>query len=276
MDPCDGCRVRVTAAWSPPHRTSHARTRRNAALPEQGEDVDLSNVVLILGSEPVSMEALEDFQHRIRALRVTADGDQAVVRHRRGDHCSSRPSTSASAAAVYLDREQCWRQVRRYRSRRTARTRRAQVSCGRIARSQWGVIVDPDTGYRAARRPGRRNLVAGRQSRAGVLGTSGRNSADVRRRCGRGSRKAATPTAPRGATWLRTGDLGVYLDGELYVTGRIADLVIIDGLNHYPQDIEATTAGGLPTVLAGICDGILRVGETNCRDRIPMTRANAW
>lgn len=41
-------------------------------------------------------------------------------------------------------------------------------------------------------------------------------------------------------TWLRTGDLGVIYDGELYVTGRIKDLIIVDGRNHYPQDIEAT------------------------------------
>lgn len=41
-------------------------------------------------------------------------------------------------------------------------------------------------------------------------------------------------------TWLRTGDLGVIHDGRLYVTGRIKDLVIVDGRNHYPQDIEVT------------------------------------
>jgi acyl-CoA synthetase (AMP-forming)/AMP-acid ligase II len=40
--------------------------------------------------------------------------------------------------------------------------------------------------------------------------------------------------------WLRTGDLGVLHDGRLYVTGRIKDLIIVDGTNHYPQDIEAT------------------------------------
>ncbi|GAA2400404.1 fatty acyl-AMP ligase [Nonomuraea africana] len=40
--------------------------------------------------------------------------------------------------------------------------------------------------------------------------------------------------------WLRTGDLGVIHEGELYITGRIKDLVIVDGRNHYPQDIEAT------------------------------------
>lgn len=45
-----------------------------------------------------------------------------------------------------------------------------------------------------------------------------------------------TPEGP----WLRTGDLGVISDGELFVIGRIKDLLIVDGSNHYPDDIEAT------------------------------------
>ena len=40
------------------------------------------------------------------------------------------------------------------------------------------------------------------------------------------------------ATWVRTGDYGTYYEGELYITGRVKDLVIIDGRNHYPQDLE--------------------------------------
>lgn len=39
--------------------------------------------------------------------------------------------------------------------------------------------------------------------------------------------------------WLRTGDLGVLDDGELFVTGRLKDVIVIDGRNHYPQDVEA-------------------------------------
>lgn len=38
--------------------------------------------------------------------------------------------------------------------------------------------------------------------------------------------------------WLRTGDLGFLRDGELYVTGRRKDLIILRGRNHYPQDLE--------------------------------------
>lgn len=40
--------------------------------------------------------------------------------------------------------------------------------------------------------------------------------------------------------YLRTGDLGFMSEGELYITGRAKDLIIIHGLNHYPQDIEQT------------------------------------
>ncbi|GFM20649.1 MULTISPECIES: AMP-binding protein [Mycobacteriaceae] len=45
-----------------------------------------------------------------------------------------------------------------------------------------------------------------------------------------------TPVGP----WLRTGDLGVMSEGEMFIIGRIKDLLIVDGRNHYPDDIEAT------------------------------------
>ncbi|WP_197381395.1 AMP-binding protein [Mycolicibacterium mengxianglii] len=48
-----------------------------------------------------------------------------------------------------------------------------------------------------------------------------------------------SPGTPQGP-WLRTGDLGVLSDGELFIIGRIKDLLIVDGRNHYPDDIEAT------------------------------------
>lgn len=46
--------------------------------------------------------------------------------------------------------------------------------------------------------------------------------------------------------FLRTGDLGFLHDGELYVTGRLKDLIIVRGQNHYPDDIEATVYNGHP------------------------------
>jgi fatty acid CoA ligase FadD21 len=48
-----------------------------------------------------------------------------------------------------------------------------------------------------------------------------------------------SPGTPPGP-WLRTGDLGFLSDGELFIVGRVKDLLIVYGRNHYPEDIEAT------------------------------------
>jgi long chain fatty acid CoA FadD26 len=48
-----------------------------------------------------------------------------------------------------------------------------------------------------------------------------------------------TPGTPEGP-WLRTGDLGVISDGKLFIMGRIKDLLVVYGRNHYPDDIEVT------------------------------------
>ena len=51
---------------------------------------------------------------------------------------------------------------------------------------------------------------------------------------------------PPAGPFLRTGDLGALVDGELYVTGRLKETIIIRGRNHYAQDIEATVATAAP------------------------------
>ncbi|HKR10520.1 MAG TPA: AMP-binding protein, partial [Pyrinomonadaceae bacterium] len=53
--------------------------------------------------------------------------------------------------------------------------------------------------------------------------------------------------------FLRTEDLGFLLDGNLFVTGRLKDLIIIRGLNHYPQDIELTVERCHPALRPGCC-----------------------
>ncbi|MEV6318748.1 fatty acyl-AMP ligase [Streptomyces sp. NPDC051776] len=51
--------------------------------------------------------------------------------------------------------------------------------------------------------------------------------------------------------FLRTGDCGFLRDGELYVTGRLKDLIVIDGRNHYPQDLELTAELAHPALRPG-------------------------
>ncbi|MCJ8206481.1 non-ribosomal peptide synthetase [Pseudomonas sp. RGM2987] len=54
-----------------------------------------------------------------------------------------------------------------------------------------------------------------------------------------------------GRTWLRTGDLGFMRDGELFITGRLKDLLIVRGHNLYPQDIEQTIEREVEVVRKG-------------------------
>ena len=63
--------------------------------------------------------------------------------------------------------------------------------------------------------------------------------------------------------YLRTGDLGFISNGELFVNGRIKDVIIIRGQNYYPQDIEQTVAGQLSWLPSGLRRGIL---ESNVND----------
>ncbi|WP_150573659.1 non-ribosomal peptide synthetase, partial [Pseudomonas fluorescens] len=51
---------------------------------------------------------------------------------------------------------------------------------------------------------------------------------------------ARTFVEMNGQTWLRTGDLGFIRDGEIFVTGRLKDMLIVRGQNLYPQDLEQT------------------------------------
>jgi fatty-acyl-CoA synthase len=114
------------------------------------------------------------------------------------------------------------------------------VACGQVARSQLAVIVDRDTGDELP------------DGRVGEIWLQGNNI--CRGYWGRPDETRRTfgaRLASRGGEWLRTGDLGVFLDGELYVTGRIADLITLDGAQHYPQDIEATVADASPMVRRG-------------------------
>jgi amino acid adenylation domain-containing protein len=62
-------------------------------------------------------------------------------------------------------------------------------------------------------------------------------------------------------TFLRTGDMGFLQGGELFVTGRQKDLIIVRGRNHYPQDIELTAERGHPAVRPGCNVAFSEQGE---------------
>jgi acyl-CoA synthetase (AMP-forming)/AMP-acid ligase II len=66
-------------------------------------------------------------------------------------------------------------------------------------------------------------------------------------------------TADGSGPYLRTGDLGFLHDGELYVSGRLKDVIIVRGANHYPQDLEWTVEDCHPAIRRG-CTAAFTLG----------------
>ena len=220
-------------------------------LPAKGEDVDLSNVVLIIGSEPVSIDAVRTFTEAFAPFGLPRTAIKPSYGMAEATLFVSTIEPTAQATVVHLDRAHlsAGRAVRVAANDPNAV---AQVSCGRIARSQWAVIVNPDTDEELPEGEVGEIWLQGNNIGRGYWGRPDETrltfGAKLQSRLAEGSHADGSPI---GGTWLRTGDLGLYLDGELYITGRIADLVIIDDRNHYPQDIEATAAEASPTVRRG-------------------------
>lgn len=104
------------------------------------------------------------------------------------------------------------------------------VGCGRILPEQSVLIVDPET-FRECEPNGVGEIwVAGPSVARGYWKRPEETDRTFH------AYLAGTGAGP----FLRTGDLGFLQDRELFVTGRIKDLIIIRGRNHYPQDIELT------------------------------------
>jgi fatty-acyl-CoA synthase len=208
-------------------------------LPDPADDIDLSNVVLIIGSEPVSIDAIRAFDKAFAPFGLPRSAFKPSYGIAEATLFVSTIAPTAEPTVSYFDRDQL---ARGTAARTAADTPNAvaHVSCGQVARSQWAVIVNPNTGGELP------------DGKVGEIWLHGNNI--CRGYWGRPdeSRRAfGARLQSRPGDWLRTGDLGAYLDGELYVTGRIADLITIDGASHYPQDIEATAAEASPMVRRG-------------------------
>jgi acyl-CoA synthetase (AMP-forming)/AMP-acid ligase II len=205
---------------------------------EQMKDIDLSCWKMALnGAEPVRAETLERFAavfapHGFDPAAMypcygLAEGTLLVTGGRRG----------AGVATRTVSRERL--QSHCVSAPMGPDDRQVLVGCGRSLVGERVAIVDAQT---------RRQCD---HDQIGELWVSGPNVAQ-----GYWRNAEATTSGFRGriegegdASWLRTGDLG-FLDhsGELFVTGRIKDIIIIRGINHYPQDIEHTVQNSHPAL----------------------------
>ena len=122
------------------------------------------------------------------------------------------------------------------------------VGCGHPVPGHTIVIIDPDTARELPEGEVGEILIQGPSLTHGYWNRGEENEqvfgAHVEGREGR---------------FLRTGDLGFFRDGELFVTGRVKDVIIIRGRNHYPQDIEQSAEGAHPAVLPGAAFAVRRL-----------------
>jgi len=191
--------------------------------PAQG--LDLSGVRIALnGSEPVRPETIENFQKAFGPLGF-----------RREAH---RPSYGLAEATVYVS---------------SAGPEGPTVTAFDREALARGKAVEAEDGQRlvsVGRPVGQlvRIVADGRVQSDGTLGEVWVHGPHVAAGYWRRGGDCFGAELDGLGGWLRTGDLGVWHDGRLYLAGRIKDLIVLDGRNHYPQDIEATVARAHPAI----------------------------
>lgn len=196
------------------------------------EDADFSHVAgIIIGSEPVTESAVDSF---LGAFSV----DRSVLRPSYGlaeaALIVSTPQTEKRPVISHFNRAElaAGRAVIEDKSEDTV----AYASNGQCVPHQHLAIVDPET--RAEVKDGvigeiwvhGPNMATGYLNRPEETAATFRNTLGERQQDG----------LPEDDYWMATGDLATIVDGELYITGRLKDLIVIAGRNHYPQDIEGT------------------------------------
>jgi fatty acid CoA ligase FadD21 len=196
--------------------------------------LDLGGVLGIISGaervEPATLERFADrfahFNFRDHMLRPSYGLAEATVFVATG-------TRSESSAAVHFDLGE----LSAGRARRCSAGTGTELIKYKIPQTPALRIVDSDTNRE---RP---------DGLVGEIWVHGANVADgywrkppEEQRCFGATLVDPSPGTPDGP-WLRTGDQGFISEGELFIVGRIKDLLIIHGRNHYPEDIEATVQG---------------------------------
>ncbi len=227
-----------TFAAAPNFAFEHAAVR---GLPKDGESLDLSNVIgLINGSEPVTTTSMRKFNQAFEPYGLSPTAIKPSYGMAEATLFVSTTAQSTEAHVVYVDRTELAR-GRMVKVAEDAEGAVPQVACGRVAVSQWATIVDPETGVEQADGHVGEIWLHGENIGQGYWARPEETAQTFHNRLVKRLEEGThAEGAPDDARWMRTGDYGVYFDGQLFITGRVKDLVIVDGRNHYPQDLEAT------------------------------------
>lgn len=196
------------------------------------ERLDLSRWrVAYSGSEPIRLDTLERFAEKFAACGFTPNNFFASYGLAEATLFVAGGTRGHGIPALRLDEQAL------AANRAEPGQGPAIMSCGTSQPNHAVLIADPHT------------LTELPDQCVGELWATGPSIAHGYWRNPQASAKTFVQHA--GRTWLRTGDLGFIRDGEVYITGRLKDLLIVRGHNLYPQDIEQTIEREVEVVRKG-------------------------
>lgn len=206
--------------------------------PQEREGLDLSSCsAAVVGAEPVRAEILDRFAEAFEQFGFRrssfipayglAESTLLVSAGRRHDGPRVLALDAAALGHGLADVTQGGRST-------------SLVSCGRAIQDHTITIVDPVS------------LEACAEKTVGEIWICGPSVAQGYWNRPEQTEQVFHARFEGGGPYLRTGDLGFLLDGELFVTGRLKDVIIVRGLNHYPQDIESTVQRAHGAVYGGL------------------------
>jgi acyl-CoA synthetase (AMP-forming)/AMP-acid ligase II len=227
---------------------------------EQRATLDLSSwVTAYNGAEPVHRETLERFAEWFAPCGFKSRFFYPCYGMAESTLIISGGSVGAEPVYFAADAD-ALEEHRAVAASPASRRVRHLVGCGRPWLDTEIVVVDPAT------------LTPCLPSRVGEIWTKGGSVA-----AGYRNRPETTAeifeaylTDTGEGPYLRTGDLGFVEDGELFVTGRLKDLIIIRGQNYYPQDIERTVQHSYPG-LRPACGAAFSV-EADLQERLVVVQ----
>jgi acyl-CoA synthetase (AMP-forming)/AMP-acid ligase II len=201
--------------------------------PEQMTGVDLSGWKLAFNAaEPVRAESMQRFARTFAPYGFRAEALYPLYGLAEATLLVSAGRRASGVATRVVSRRAL--QDNRVAPAESHEDAHALVGCGECIVGERLAIVDRESRRRLPPEKIGEVWVNGPHVAKGYWHNAGSTAATFEARIAGAEEREETH-------WLRTGDLG-FLDenGELYITGRIKDVIIIRGINHYPQDIERT------------------------------------
>jgi len=210
---------------------------------EQLSSVDLSGWrAVYCGSEPIRLSTMENFSKRFSACGFDVKSLMPCYGLAEGTLMVSGSNSENEYVHLYVDKA-ALEKNQLVPIDDKGSSGQPLVSSGRIAGDLCVRICNPDT---------HKSLD---ENEIGEIWVSGQSVAGGYWQKPDASKESFQATLKDNDSrhYLRTGDLGFLSNGELFVTGRIKDLMIINGKNHYPQDIEYTVTTSHPGLAADAC-----------------------